>query len=171
MADAESYRAPNLPVYWLFVIAAVAATVYALTFSGMSSFDSLCYYRDVEMGGWRDLVHPHHIIYLPVQKGWYKLWQSLGYNGRAVLPLKALSLLVTCSATLSIGLLLREVTVNRFQLCAMTTGFAFIYLTWHFATQAEPVPFFLLFSYLTFTCSSGRCQPRASLCVTLSNLA
>lgn len=132
----------------LLLIVAASAIVYILTFSRLSSYDSLSYFKAVEMGSAEDLVHPHHLIYLPLQKAWFMLWQMFGFEGRAAFPMKVLSLVGTCLAVWVVGLTLCFAVTGLVRFSALVTGFAFAYLTWHFASQAEPVPYFLLFSTL-----------------------
>jgi hypothetical protein len=101
------------------------------------------------MGSQEDLSHPHHLIYLPMQKAWFSLWHIIGYDGRVVLPMKVLNLIATCIAVLAFGMMLRFFIRGLILFSAVVSGFAFAYVTWHFASQGEPVPFFLLFSVLS----------------------
>jgi hypothetical protein len=143
------------------VLILVTGSVYILTLSHTSSYDALSYYRDVEYGAWKDLGHPHHLIYLPMLRVWYDLWKGLGYNGNVVLPSRILSL----AAALGIAAAFARLLAYFFRpgkafVLALVLGFT--YTTWHFASEVEPVDFFILFSILN-TLLLLRIQTRATI--------
>jgi hypothetical protein len=54
--------------------------------------DAFEYSRLVEEGQGATLFHPHHLLYLPLQKGIYATAQALGYGGRAYYTARAVSM-------------------------------------------------------------------------------
>ncbi len=127
----------------------LVALIYAVSFSHSSTYDSLSYYKDIEMGNRFDLLHPHHLAFLPLQRVWYRLWQELGYDGRSAYALKVLSLMVSCLAVFAFSVLARRLIKATFAYVITLVSFAFAYLVWSFSTQGEPVPFFVLFTVLS----------------------
>lgn len=130
----------------VLVVLALGA-LYAFTMSRTSSYDALCYYGPVEAGEWKDLGHPHHLIYLPALRLWYSLWRGFGYQGGAVLPSKVLSLI---AALLAIPVFARVLTcfLRPREAVPFLLILGLTYVVWHFASEAEPVTFFVLFSLL-----------------------
>ncbi len=130
----------------LLVILVVVAAFYLLTFSGVNSIDTIYYFEHAEAtGGWSQ-CHSHHLIFPQVVKGWYRLWQYAGWSGRAELPLKVFSALGTLGAVVVFFRLALLVLPARKHAIASTLLFSFSYLPWCFASQGEPVPWFLLFA-------------------------
>lgn len=54
--------------------------------------DAFEYARQVEVGQGDVLFHPHHLLYLPLQKGIYATAQLFGYEGRAYYTARAVSM-------------------------------------------------------------------------------
>ena len=54
--------------------------------------DAFEYSRLIEEGQGAELFHPHHLLYLPLQKGVFKSVQVLGYDGRSYYVARAVSM-------------------------------------------------------------------------------
>jgi len=130
------------------IIITLLAVLYIFTFSGMSSYDALCYYKGIESDQLEDLVHPHHLLYLPALKAWYFLWTSVGYEGTSVLPLRVFSFLGSLGALVAFALVLRLLFRRGSERSFLLLAFGLAFLTWHYASMVEPVSFFLFFSVL-----------------------
>ena len=55
--------------------------------------DAFEYARLIEQGQGAHLFHPHHLLFLPLERGIFKLAQSLGYTGRSYFVAQAVSML------------------------------------------------------------------------------
>jgi len=124
----------------LSVALVLAATVlYSLTLTNGAYFtrDTLLYAQAVE-DGW-GTFHAQHLAYVPLGQLFYALWTTLGYTGRALLPLQVLSVIV---GALNVGLIhaiLRRI-VSRPAALATTSLFALSYGSWRYAVEANPYP-------------------------------
>ncbi len=81
---------------WLPVaVFLVAALVYALTLSShhAEAEDALRYVHEVSHGSMEQWLHPNHLIFNLVQRGFYEVWLGVGYSGTAERPMQVLNLL------------------------------------------------------------------------------
>jgi hypothetical protein len=108
---------------------------------------ALIYTRLLEEG-WG--VHYNHLLYGPLGHLFYRVWQLLGYNGRALLPMQVLSIGV---GTVGIGLfyLLNYTLIqDRTVALAASIFLAFSYGYWRYSMDAMPYIFVAFFSTCLF---------------------
>lgn len=77
----------------LFMVAALCVFAVLLPGNHSEAEDAFEYSRLVEEGQGAELFHPHHLLYLPVQKGIFNAVQSVGYEGRSYYVVRAVSML------------------------------------------------------------------------------
>lgn len=129
----------------LWPTVAVLLVLYVLTISRVSSIDAYYYFNDLERGSLPALLHPHHLVYELLGWVWYAIWKLLGWAGRAALPLKLLSLVGAGGALWLFGGAARRAVGAGAPAWLLTLALGLCYLPWHYATEGEPVAFFLLF--------------------------
>lgn len=129
----------------LWPTVAVLLILYVLTISRVSSIDAYYYFNDLEHGRLAELLHPHHLVYEVLGWVWFALWKLLGWGGRAALPLKLLSLVGAGGALLLFGRAAQRTIGPGSLAWLLTLALGLCYLPWHYATEGEPVAFFLLF--------------------------
>ncbi len=130
----------------LWVLALLLLGLQVLTISGVGSVDAYYYFNDLETGDLFMLCHPHHLAYELVGKVWFEGWRLLGYGGRSALPLKLMSLFAAAGALLVFGKTLQLLFPRGALPYLLILLLGMSYLPWHYATEGEPVEFFLFFS-------------------------
>lgn len=134
--------------------------LYVATFSSSSSVDAYFYYANIDNGPFAMICHPHHLAYLLVGKAWVVLWQTLGYNGGALLPMKIMSLLGALGFLTVFKKLVTLVIPGRRAAHFTFLAMACSYLSWHYATEGEPVIFFQFFSvWILYLLVRWYCEP------------
>ena len=76
------------------VVGAAAALFYLAWPSSFYNMDGVACAIAVELGDLRHLVHGNHVLYGLVGLAFHRLWQLLGYQGPAILPLQTLNSLI-----------------------------------------------------------------------------
>jgi hypothetical protein len=125
---------------WLPVaVFLVAALAYALTLSShhAEAEDALRYVHEVSHGGLEQWLHPNHLIFNLVQRGFYEVWLGFGYTGTAERPMQVLNLL---GGALALALLVSILSRLRLApglalLAAGFTGGSFAF--WHYAMAPD----------------------------------
>ncbi len=109
--------------------------------------DPLYYSLQVETYSWAALFSDyHHLLYRPVGRLWFLIWQSLGYKDGAMFPLQALSGLVgAATVVVFFGICLRLTHSRRFALLAAAFA-GFSYGLWRYSAEAYPHMFLLFFT-------------------------
>ncbi len=125
---------------WLPVaVFLVAALVYALTLSShhAEAEDALRYVHEVSHGGLEQWLHPNHLIFNLVQRGFYDVWLGFGYSGTAERPMQVLNLLggALALALLAAILLRLRLGPGLALLAAGFTGGSFAF--WHYSLAPD----------------------------------
>jgi hypothetical protein len=132
---------PSRPVErWLPVaVFLVAALVYALTLSShhAEAEDALRYVHEVSHGSLEQWLHPNHLIFNLIQRGFYEVWLGVGYTGTAERPMQVLNLLggALALALLAAILLRLRLAPGLALLAAGFTGGSFAF--WHYAMAPD----------------------------------
>jgi len=110
--------------------------------------DPLYYALQVETSpSWAALLSDrHHLLYRPVARLWFTLWQALGYREGAIFPLQALSALVGAAAVAIFFLLCLRLTQSRRWALLAAAFLGFSYGMWRYSAEAYPHIFLLLFT-------------------------
>jgi len=108
------------------------ALLYEWTRARVFSYDGLCYALDVEFGPPSNLYHPNHLFYSVFSRGAFRLFQALGYHGRAIFLMQALNAFVAAGAVTIFFLIIRR----RFGAVRAMLAAAFLGLGNAFWTQA-----------------------------------
>lgn len=112
--------------------------LYSVFLSTMYFRDGFDYATEVESGRFELLFRPHHLLWNVVGCGFYLLWQVMGYEGRALLPLQ---ILVSLFGAAGAVILYLEVThITRSVRAGLFAGLfmAFSYAYWAYSIQAYP---------------------------------
>lgn len=105
--------------------------------------DAFEYSRLVEEGRGAHIFHPNHLLYIPMQKGVFRVAKALGYSGRAYYIARAVSMvsgaLALCFFHLMVCRLhvLAGKTVTRWLPCIATMGLLFSYGFVRYACEVE----------------------------------
>jgi len=132
--------------FWILI--GLLFCLYVLTISRVSSVDAYYYFNDLEKGDLYELCHPHHLAYELVGKAWFEGWRMLGYGGRSAWPLKLMSLFGSVGALVLFGKTLQLLFPRGYVAFGLLLVLGLSYLPWHYATEGEPVAFFLFFACL-----------------------
>ncbi len=143
----ESPLSSTNRVRYLVIILGFGA-VYLLTRSRVASIDALYYFRDMTSAWGGHFLHPHHLLYEPAVKLWCEMWWALGYGGAADSLVKSFSLIGSLGALIAFARCAVLLVGRGFLGWVFLLCFGFSYLPWHYASQGEPVAFFLCFSCL-----------------------
>lgn len=101
--------------------------------------DAFEYSRLIEGGQGAELFHPHHLLYLPMQKTVFRVAQSLGYGGRSYFVARAVSMLSGALALVLFFLIALQLAGNsdgRLPWLA-TLGLLFSYGFMRYACEVE----------------------------------
>ena len=125
---------------WLPVaVFLIAALVYTLTLSSYSAEaeDVLRYVHEVSQDDPALWLHPHHLLFNVVHRGFYAVWQGLGYPGTAGWPMQVLNLLGGALALALLAALLVRLRLGAglALLAAAFTGVSFAF--WHYAVTPD----------------------------------
>jgi 4-amino-4-deoxy-L-arabinose transferase-like glycosyltransferase len=153
-ADAKIHAAPgsqsrSSKVDTLYIPLALAIfffTLYLLTATGFHTFDGIAYIRDMGKP-LAAMVLPHHLIYEPAVLAFYRLWQALGWTGRADMPAQMLSSLAGAGGLAVLYKTVWEWSRVRAVALLTTLALALTYGYWFYSVEVEiyvPPLFFLL---------------------------
>jgi hypothetical protein len=70
--------------------------------------DTYYYARMAEQGAWSEMFHGHHLLYLPLARGIYRVVQLFGFSGRALPVLIGMSMLSAAAVICLFAALLRR---------------------------------------------------------------
>lgn len=65
--------------------------LYQVSLPFRYSYDGLCYALDVEFGSLIQLLHANHLLYSVLMRGVYRLYQWVGFTGRALFLMQAIN--------------------------------------------------------------------------------
>jgi len=89
---AQPRKVSRYPWLWLGVTGA-AFLLFVLTLSKNYSVASLEFVTEIEQGDWTMMLHRHKMLVHPMGWFFFKLWQILGWQGKALLPLQVFNAL------------------------------------------------------------------------------
>ncbi|MCC7300583.1 MAG: hypothetical protein IT583_05845 [Verrucomicrobia bacterium] len=113
---------------------AVAAFLTLTAPSNHSEAEDTYYYAQmVERGGWSEMFHRHHLLYLPVARGIYRLAQRVGFEGRAMPVLIGLSIASASAVICFFSVMLRRSGAGRWWVVPLLFSYGF----WRYACAAE----------------------------------
>ncbi len=84
-----------------FILLALFWVLYQSTLAHSFSYDGLSYALDVEFGDVSQLFHPNHLLYAFFYRLLYRVFQFLGYHGRAIYLMQSLN---ACVGAAAVGL-------------------------------------------------------------------
>lgn len=115
--------------------------------------DAYYYSRMAEQGGWPELFHAHHLLYLPLMRSLFRIIQFAGYDGRSFAVLAGVSLVSGALAVCLFSALLRRAGAKAQTAGAFTAALLFSYGFWRYSTTVEIYMPAVLLSLLTFYCA------------------
>lgn len=119
------------------VAGGLALVLYLATLSRNWTGDSIEFAKAVESGHLSAFIEPHQMLIHPLAWAFYRLWQFLGWGGRALLPLQVLNAL---AGALCVGLMHRivaRIAGSERAAALVAAGFAVSYGPWLLSTEAE----------------------------------
>lgn len=129
-------------------ISLIAFLVYAVTLSHDYMGDGIQFAMSIESGSLEQILRPNHMLYPLFGLWFHRLWQLLGWQQGALLPLQILSAI---AGALSVGLFYsvvkHSVSAPRSALL-VTVGFGSSHAIWLYSTDAEVVTIPLAFNLL-----------------------
>ena len=104
--------------------------------------DAFEYARLIEQGQGAQLFHPHHLLFLPLEQGVFKLAQGLGYTGRSYFVAQAVSMVSGAIALLCFFWMLSRFSKqsekkNHFWAWISSAGLLFSYGFLRYACEVE----------------------------------
>lgn len=153
------------------IVTGVAALLYLATLSRHFTGDSIEYALAIELGDPAWLLDPYHPLLHPLGLLVFRLWQALGWTGRALLPLQVLNAL---AGALCAGLLAdsaRRLTRSGWLALLAGLGFAFSGGLWMLSVEAEFVTPALAAALLVLWALSAASPRRAATASTAVLLA
>jgi len=129
--------APQKPPLTGLALGSLACLAYIASLSHNYMGDGVQFALEMESGTWQSMLHPNHLLYLPIAKFYFGIWKLLGWSGGALLPLQVLSAL---AGGLSVGLfyyISRLVLPHSRVPLIIAGGFAVSHGPWLFSTDAE----------------------------------
>jgi len=128
-------RNPQRYVPWLILVAAFL--VYVATLSQRLDRNSLYELMVIEHGSATELLRPNHMLFRPLARGFYNLWQFFGYEGRALLPAQLLVAFTGAAAVAILWVILVEIGSDRRLAAWLTLAYASGYACWYWSTNVH----------------------------------
>ncbi|MGD8586622.1 MAG: hypothetical protein PVJ75_14820 [Chloroflexota bacterium] len=136
-------------------LAGLALLLYLGTLSRHYSADSVLYALRIEGGDLGRILDPTHLLIEPLGLGWYRLWQGLGWQAGALIPLQAINALAGAAAAGLLYEIGRGISGSRRIGGAAAAGFAVSGGLWLLSVEAEfvtvPLAAALLVLWLVLT--------------------
>ncbi len=111
--------------------------LYLATLSAHYSADSVLYALRIEGGNVGQILDPTHLLIEPLAVAWYRLWQALGWQAGALIPLQALNALAGATAVALLYGIARGISGSRRIGGAAAAGFAVSGGLWLLSVEAE----------------------------------
>jgi hypothetical protein len=123
--------------------------------------DSYYYAWMAEQGGWSELFHQHHLLYLPVARGIYRTAQMFGFAGRAMPVLIGLSTVSAAAVICLFAAMLGRRGIRRWWVLPLLFSYGF----WRYACAAEIyLPSLAAVCVAWFFASQPKGMPQAVCC-------
>ncbi|MBI5882032.1 MAG: hypothetical protein HZB91_02885 [Elusimicrobia bacterium] len=139
MLSVKKTRAPGLTLAgalpWL--AGAVAGMAYLSTRSHFFNFDGVACAIAVEISDWRHLTHGNHLGYGVVGALFFKLWQSVGYQGHSLFTLQVLDSLLGAASVGVFCSLLLGAGMGPLVAALASAGLALSYAWWFWSLEAQ----------------------------------
>jgi hypothetical protein len=129
----------HLGGYWFYplFLSTLVCILYLSTLSNHYTADSLTYALVVEVGEFRDMVDPTHLLIHPIGWVWHQLWLSFGWSKGSLLPLQVLNALAGAICAGLVFQIARAITRSLRIALIVATGFAVSGGTWLLSVEAE----------------------------------
>jgi hypothetical protein len=115
----------------------LALILYLATLSRHYSADSMLYALRIEAGNLGQILDPTHLLVEPLGLAWYRLWQGLGWQGGALVPLQVVNALAGAAAVGLLYAIGRGISRSRWIGGAAAAGFAVSGGLWLLSVEAE----------------------------------
>jgi len=135
-----------------------ALALYALTLTRIHTGDALAYTMAVESGDLRQLFHPHHLMYNFAGYLFYLLWRSIGWQGRALLPLQLLNAIVGALGILMFFAIAKRITRHDTIALISAALLGVSYGYWYYSLEVEVYIIASFFLLLCFWLTYNRFQ-------------
>ena len=143
----------KFPLKYLALFAAVLAfLVLTVPVNHSEAEDAYYYARMAERGAWSEMFHAHHLLYLPLVRGVYRVMQFAGYDGRALPVLIAVSMVSGALAVCLFSALLKRFGIRR-ENRLFAALLLFSYGFWRYSITAEIYIPVTALSLLTLYCA------------------
>jgi hypothetical protein len=120
-----------------WAVGAVACLLYLATLSNHYSGDSIEYALAIESANPASLLDPSHPLLHPAGLLWYRVWQLMGWSGRALLPLQVLNALAGGFCAGLLTAIAGGLSKSRGLAVAAGLGFAVSGGLWMLGVEAE----------------------------------
>lgn len=141
MVEAGPQPEPTAAAHrWRCVAAAAGVALFYLATQPVNrteAEDAYGFAWAVERARWSELIHPHHLFYLPAMRVLYGAVTALAPNVRALDVMAAVGALAAGAGVVMIGSLLRRLGVERRRAVGAAAGLALSYGFWRYAAEAE----------------------------------
>lgn len=138
--------------YFALFSAVLAFLVLTVPANHSEAEDAYYYARMAEQGAWSEMFHAHHLLYLPLVRGVYRVMQFAGYDGRALPVLIAVSMVSGAFAVCLFSALLQSFGARR-NIWPFAASLLFSYGFWRYSTTAEIYIPVTALSLLTLYCA------------------
>ncbi len=152
ISTAKEIKFPLLGVLIFLLIMAVS---FSLTLSKNHSDaeDAVAYAHHVTTGKSLYQFHPNHLLYNAINRNFYLLWQSAGYDGNALLPMQVLNIITSMITLIIVAFIGWKMRLTQQWIFLVMLTLVSCYGYWWYSVEVEayllPLPFALTAWFLT----------------------
>lgn len=152
-------RNHNILFFLLFFL--IIFSAYSLLLSRNYNLDGIAHLITLRDGQIKDYFPSRHMLYLPISAVFYKIWQFLGYQGNALIPLQVMNSLMGAIGVTFIAISIFRMIHSRLISVLCSSLFAFSYGYWIQCTDVHFVimsilPIILMFFFAEIYSEEGR---------------